>query len=228
MIISLAIQSTYQSIELGLFFDGNLRVSVQEHKNNASKNIIPIIGSLLAEEKITLSDLTYIAVNQGPGPYTTLRVVIATANGLAYATQKPIVGVNAFSAFAHEIDSDTTPTYILFDAFNKDVYYAQVLEKKITMSGSCSIDELFERIAIKKDASIRFFGNGCTVYAEKLGLLYPNSILITNKEYPDLSSVAAIAHELMVTDPSACKQQISPLYLKEQKYKNQMGVMTAL
>ncbi len=225
MVISLAIQSTYQSIEVGLCFDGVIKAVVQEHKSSASKNIVPLIGSLLAGQNLTFADVEYIAVNQGPAPYTTLRVVIATVNGLAYATGKPIFGVDAFSALAYEISDSGKPTYILLDAFNKDVYYAQVINHVIIQSGCMQTSELPQIIPV--NTPIYFIGNACETYAPILTQLYPEATLIPEHSYPQLSSIAIIARHQWSLNPHG-KSHISPLYLKEQKYKNQMGIMTSI
>jgi len=54
--------------------------------------------ALLAPHGLTLADVAVFAVCLGPGAFTGLRVGIAAAQGLAFATSRPIVGVSALDA----------------------------------------------------------------------------------------------------------------------------------
>jgi tRNA threonylcarbamoyladenosine biosynthesis protein TsaB len=55
---------------------------------------------LLARAGVTLHDVNLFAVARGPGSFTGLRVGIATMQGLAFATGKPLIGVSALDALA--------------------------------------------------------------------------------------------------------------------------------
>jgi tRNA threonylcarbamoyladenosine biosynthesis protein TsaB len=54
--------------------------------------------ALLEPHGLTLSDVAVFAVCLGPGAFTGLRVGIAAAQGLAFATSRPIVGISALDA----------------------------------------------------------------------------------------------------------------------------------
>jgi len=56
--------------------------------------ISSVVDSALREAKVTLDDIDAIAVTYGPGLVGALLVGLQYAKGLAYATNKPLIGVN--------------------------------------------------------------------------------------------------------------------------------------
>ncbi|HHU60850.1 MAG TPA: tRNA (adenosine(37)-N6)-threonylcarbamoyltransferase complex transferase subunit TsaD [Natronincola sp.] len=56
--------------------------------------IFPVINEALDKANVSLEDIEVIAVAYGPGLVGSLLVGVAAAKSLAFATQKPIVGVN--------------------------------------------------------------------------------------------------------------------------------------
>lgn len=64
----------------------------------SSRPLLRLIDVLCAQAHCALADVTTLAVNVGPGAFTGLRVGLATAQGLAVAYRKPLVGCTAFEA----------------------------------------------------------------------------------------------------------------------------------
>jgi tRNA threonylcarbamoyladenosine biosynthesis protein TsaB len=63
-----------------------------------SRLLLPSIDRLLEWTRYTLADLAGMVVNIGPGVFTGLRIGLATAQGLAMACGKPLIGCSAFDA----------------------------------------------------------------------------------------------------------------------------------
>ncbi|HLD24540.1 MAG TPA: tRNA (adenosine(37)-N6)-threonylcarbamoyltransferase complex dimerization subunit type 1 TsaB [Patescibacteria group bacterium] len=66
-----------------------------------SHDLLPLIEEALQENHISVTDLTEITVNEGPGSFTGLRVGIAVANALGLLLRIPVNGKKAIA----------TPTY---------------------------------------------------------------------------------------------------------------------
>jgi tRNA threonylcarbamoyladenosine biosynthesis protein TsaB len=89
------------------------------------------IANLLGGQQIAINELDAIAVTLGPGSYTGLRVGLATAKGIAYALQKPLIGIStlnamAFAAIKHTYKSIAAPYNIfsMIDARRMEVFGA--------------------------------------------------------------------------------------------------------
>ena len=65
----------------------------QEQKNHASF-LQPAIKKLIDDNTFSLDNLDAIAVTNGPGSYTGLRVGLASAKGLCFALNKPLILLN--------------------------------------------------------------------------------------------------------------------------------------
>jgi tRNA threonylcarbamoyl adenosine modification protein YeaZ len=66
----------------------------------ASAGLVPLVAEVLREAHVMWDAVGLIAVVDGPGSYTGLRVGLSTAKGLAMARGLPVVGVDAVEAMA--------------------------------------------------------------------------------------------------------------------------------
>ena len=74
----------------------------------SAKTLAPAIHKLLAQDGLSPKDLHAIAVVQGPGSFTGLRVGIATAKVMAYALKIPIVAVDTLEVIAQQVSDSRT------------------------------------------------------------------------------------------------------------------------
>ena len=59
------------------------------------------IEECVQKSGITLAELDAVAVSQGPGAYTSLRVGASVAKGICYALNKPLIAIDTLLALAH-------------------------------------------------------------------------------------------------------------------------------
>lgn len=89
----LAINTASEKNSIGLLGKNIAQETIWSSYRTQSKELLPKIDQLLRKNKIKLSDLDAIAVYQGPGSYTGLRVGISVANALAWGLDIPVIGV---------------------------------------------------------------------------------------------------------------------------------------
>lgn len=86
-----------------------------------SRRLLSSIERLLADIDLTWSDLGGIVVNLGPGSFTGLRIGLATAKGLAMASELPLYGLSGLEVLASRCISDL-PIAACLDARKQEIY----------------------------------------------------------------------------------------------------------
>lgn len=90
------------------------------------EHLADLVTQVLAEAGTTLAGITDIVVGMGPGPFTGLRVGIATAETLAWANGTPIHRVCSLDVVAYEHAQATAPDeefVVASDARRKELYW---------------------------------------------------------------------------------------------------------
>ncbi len=87
-----------------------------------ARTLVPEIGLLLEELKISKIELNGVAVSLGPGSFTGLRVGVVCAKTLAYSLDIPLVAVDTFLAVAEHPDVQDQHVWVIDDALRGDVY----------------------------------------------------------------------------------------------------------
>ena len=89
------------------------------------ENLFGYIESALAEAGASRKELSLIGVNIGPGRFTSLRVGLGTAKGLALGLGLPIVGVSSLRVLARAIETDVRLVRVpVMNAYRGDVFAA--------------------------------------------------------------------------------------------------------
>jgi tRNA threonylcarbamoyladenosine biosynthesis protein TsaB len=86
------------------------------------QRLLPGVEQLLQAAGRSLKELGAIAVSQGPGNFTGLRLGLATAKGLAWALDIPLVPVPTLEALAAQFPQQPQPTAVIMDAKREEVY----------------------------------------------------------------------------------------------------------
>ena len=175
----------------------------------------PFIEKVLAEQKITANQLDAIAVSEGPGSYTGLRIGVATAKGICFGADKPLIAVNSLQSLAmlaieHNPEADLLCPMI--DARRMEVYTALFdLNGCITNDISAQIIDESSFTEQLKEKRIAFFGNG----SEKCKpLIQPlNAVFVEVKH--SAKGMVAIAADKFAHKDFVDTAYFEPFYLKD-------------
>lgn len=120
--ITLAIDTSHL-VAVGLDIDGEHSSLIIEDERAHVEELTPTINALCNERGIALRDVDRFVVGMGPGPFTGLRVGIATAATLAHIGGKPLHRVCSLDALALTVD--THDHFVAAsDARRKELYWA--------------------------------------------------------------------------------------------------------
>ena len=73
---------------------------IDETPRRQSAMLVPYIVEVLQEAGLRGEDLDAVAVSEGPGSYTGLRVGVSTAKGLCFGSRKPLIAVDTLRILA--------------------------------------------------------------------------------------------------------------------------------
>ncbi len=221
MVYFLALQHGVNNYELGLYCQDNKIKEISDDKIEVSRQLLTQISQLLDHQKLTIDDISFIAINQGPGPFTTLRALITTVNGINFANKIPIIGINGLVTFAQE-HFQSMPLVALLNAYNNDVYYAIKQLDQPLHFGCENIELLLQNLAenIQSIGPITFIGQGAQLFSNLIYTYVGNKAILPDSMplHSSLDSIASAAYDKWINNEFQ-SSQIVPLYLKDLRYK---------
>ncbi len=190
-----------------------------EQKQHASF-LQPAIKELLKESTININDLSAIAVVNGPGSYTGLRVSMATAKGLCYALNIPLITLGTLDVMAVAAKEQLQSIdYLcpLIDARRMEVFtalYNRELKTLLAPQAMILTEHSFAEILTEN--KITFFGNG----AAKWQQLCTNENAVFETVDWDAASMISPVMNAFIKKEFSSLAYATPFYLKEFHFAN--------
>ena len=220
LLLSFETSSSVCSVALHQLSSGILvgQTELRLEKSHSS-HLSMLVSQLLANSQHTMQDVAAVAVSDGPGSYTGLRIGAAAAKGLCFALDIPLVAVSTLQALARQVAASTAPIKnLLFcpmlDARRREVYAAlytyagqEVLAPTPLLLDS---DTLAEQLA---HHHLLCFGSG----AAKFQILIENSsnVSFLAGVEPSAVAVGTLAIEAYRRGEFRDVAYYEPFYLKE-------------
>lgn len=171
--LMLSIESSAKAASVALTRDGELIAQYTQCSGlTHSRTLLPMIEDMLKNTEIAAGDIDAIAVAQGPGSFTGIRIGVSTVKGLAWALDKPCIGVSTLEAMAWHGVSAGGLICPVMDARRSQVYNALFeIEngevKRLCSDRAIALSELCEEL--KADGREAFLvGDGAELTAKFL------------------------------------------------------------
>jgi tRNA threonylcarbamoyladenosine biosynthesis protein TsaB len=200
----------------GVILDSFINSDQKEH----GSFLQPSIQKLLKNNSIAIESIDAVAISIGPGSYTGLRVGMASAKGICFAMQKPLIAVNsleiiAFAAILENIYKNNLSNLLIcpmIDARRMEVFtalYTQKLEKILEPQAMIIDPNSFENHFLVN--KILFVGNG----AKKWELICKNENAFFTQNPNNLLAMNKLSFKKYENKDFSDLAYSEPSYLKE-------------
>ncbi|ANI90215.1 tRNA N6-adenosine(37)-N6-threonylcarbamoyltransferase complex dimerization subunit TsaB [Arachidicoccus ginsenosidimutans] len=193
-----------------------------EEKNSEQKNhaafVQTAIESISAKTQTSLKDIDAVAVSAGPGSYTGLRVGMASAKGLCFALNKPLILLNTLKIMAKstalQLNKQDALYAPMIDARRMEVFaalYDFSLNEIEKTSAFILTEQNFSETFLNHEKEIIFFGNGMDKWkaiAPQGNFSFPENIAI------DANAINALAQQSFEKKLFADLAYSEPVYAK--------------
>jgi tRNA threonylcarbamoyladenosine biosynthesis protein TsaB len=224
MALLLSLETSTQCCSVALHDDGILITSrVIETPRSAASQLAVMIDEVFHSSRTRPQELKGVIVAAGPGSYTGLRIGVATAKGLCYALNIPIVSVNTLELMAFQfLEMDSMKNIILnnnalmcpmLDARRMEVYCALLdhnLNYVVPVQAKVIEQDSFKEII--ESTQVFFFGDGADKCKDII--MHPNA-QFSSGLIPLASSLGIIGYKKWKEGAYEDLVLFEPFYLKD-------------
>lgn len=188
-------------------------VEINSEKLSHSEKLHLFIEQAVQESKISLQDLSAVAVSKGPGSYTGLRIGVSAAKGLCFGLDLPLISVDTLEAMAHfqaKSKSEKAVFIPMIDARRMEVFAGVYQNNTCLEKVHAHVLETnsFEKYA---NEEVYFFGDG----AEKAIETLPNNFNFIPNIGTSSQNLIQLAWEKFEAKAFEDVAYFEPYYLKD-------------
>ncbi len=216
MAIILQIETTTTNCSVAISKNGTTVALKENHedKYTHAENLHLYIEEAFQNASFTLQEIDAIAVSEGPGSYTGLRIGVSSAKGLCFALDKPLISVSTLESLARKLnkieDGFLAP---MLDARRMEVY-TMLLDFNYQIIKP-TWAEVVNETSFKEELSktkVHFFGNGapkCKEVITSNNAVFHDAILL-----PSANEMSQIAYQKFKKGNFQDVAYFEPFYLK--------------
>lgn len=205
-----------------LVSDGILTAEYTIHnKKTHSQTLMPMIAEMLSMAGTEPGELDAVAVSEGPGSFTGLRIGASIAKGLAWTLKIPIIPVSSLMGLAANVETPGQIVCPIMDARRNQVYTAvyettEALPMQLAEPDVIPIEDALAR-AEQAGEQIVFLGDGVPVFRtwilEKIG--NKCRFVTPTRRYQSAASIALLGQYLYEKEAYVQAEQFAPVYLRK-------------
>ena len=194
----LGIESSSLVASIAIVEDDNMLAEYTVNfKKTHSQTLLPMLDEVMRMLGMELQEIDAIAVSGGPGSFTGLRIGAATAKGLGFALQKPLIHVPTLDATAYNLFGSDALICPIMDARRNQVYnglyYCDRDLKVICAQRAVDMHELILELNARGERVI-FLGDGVPVYQKMIEneITIPYAFAMAHQNRQRAASVASL------------------------------------
>ena len=193
------------------------KVLTEKHvvnKKKHSETLMPMIKEMFEDSGLKSGDISLLAVSNGPGSFTGLRIGMAAAKAMAYALNKRMICIPTPDVLANMYEESPDIVVPLIDARNDQVYTAlykwqDICYEPVTEYMAIHISDLKELLNDHK-GKVLLCGDAAYKHHEFLGCEKPDEDMI----YPKASACALLSEKPLYLKKSVKAEDALPFYLR--------------
>lgn len=185
---------------------------IAEQGYSHAEKLHVFIEEILEECNLKTKDLSAIAISQGPGSYTGLRIGVSAAKGLCYALDIPLIAVDTLGSLARQVKETDGFIISMIDARRMEVYSAIFNgehEKTREVQAEIITEESFSEI----EGKVYFVGD-CNEKCKTV-LTKENFIFLDGIIYPSAKEMSQISFDKYKKSDTVDVAYFEPFYLKD-------------
>jgi len=185
---------------------------IAEQGYSHAEKLHVFIDEIIKEAKISMSDLHAVAVSQGPGSYTGLRIGVSAAKGLCYALDIPLIAVDTLTSLVNQVKQDDGFIVPMIDARRMEVFSA-IFNSNKEMIREVQAEILTEESFANHSEKIYFIGDSSE--KSKPVLSQSNFIFLDEIVFPSANEMSAISFAKFQNKDFVDVAYFEPYYLKD-------------
>lgn len=210
----LNIETATKNCSVAIAKDGQVlfcRETAEEGYSHAEKLHL-FIEESLRELKLQYKDLSAVAVSQGPGSYTGLRIGVSAAKGLCFALNIPLIAVDTMQVLASQAKVNDGTIVPLLDARRMEAYTA-VFNAELEQIRNIQAEIIDENSFGDIEGKVYFVGD-CQQKCQTV-LTKPHFIFLEQIVYPSAAAMAQFSDAAYKKSDTVDVAYFEPYYLKD-------------
>jgi len=185
---------------------------IAEEGYSHAERLHVFIEEIIKEAGITFQDISAIAVSQGPGSYTGLRIGVSAAKGLSYALNIPLIAVDTLQTLASQVTVSSGLIVPMIDARRMEVYSA-IFDKNHSKIRNVEA-EIIDENSFENYTETLYFVGDCAEKC-KMVLTKENFIFLDEIKYPSAKEMSLLSFEKFQKNDTVDVAYFEPYYLKD-------------
>lgn len=182
-----------------------------------SRRLLALIDFLMKETEVRWDSIEAVAVSLGPGSFTGLRIGMATAKGLTFGADKPMIGVSTLDGLASKCAPSPWICSVL-DARKNEVYAAfySTGADGLTVSDGVPMVISPKKLAEHITDPVVMVGDGVNVYGDVWKNILEGRVLFApaHLHQPSAASLGFIGKEKLLSGQILTVEEAVPIYVR--------------